>query len=378
MQLAILCGGLATRLGDISKSTPKVLLDIEGRPLLDLILEEYEKLGFDSFVLLAGHLSEKFKHYESKNVKIIVEKELLGTGGAVINALDSLDDMFWLLNGDTYIMASDLKKFVEFSKDKPVSLYLAYDDARDRDIPVLENDRITGFSFSRELEGKAFVNVGFFSFSKKELISFETKKMSMEKDIISKLASEGKVYAFKGNGRFFDIGRPERLKGFRKIMREKPFRNKAVFIDRDGTIIEHVPYINNPEHVVVKKDVVEKLKDFRKAGYKIILISNQSGIKKGKITQEQHDAVMARMNHLLEKQGLILDDVFFCFSRDEDNDPRRKPEPGMIFEARDKFHLDLQKCVMVGDRDDVDMEAGRRAGIKRLYLINEFIKKANP
>ena len=65
MQLAILCGGLAKRLGAISASTPKSLMDINGRPLLDLILEESREAGFDRFVLLAGHLSEKFNSYKS-------------------------------------------------------------------------------------------------------------------------------------------------------------------------------------------------------------------------------------------------------------------------------------------------------------------------
>ncbi|MCX6773984.1 MAG: HAD-IIIA family hydrolase, partial [Candidatus Micrarchaeota archaeon] len=376
MQLAILCGGLAKRLGTISASTPKALLDINNRPLLDLILEESREAGFDRFVLLAGHLSEKFSGYKSDKIDIIVEKEALGTGGAVINALESLDDKFWVMNGDTYIMASDLKDYVDFSKAKPNSIYCTYEDSFDRDVPLVEKDTVKGFF--RSEKGKSWVNVGFFSFTKKDLIHFENKPMNLEKDIISKLASEGKVYAFKGNGKLYDIGRPERLEDFRKTMKEKPFRNKAVLIDRDGTIIEHVPYISDPAHVVIKKDVVERLKQFKEAGYYIILISNQSGIKKGKITKDQHDRVMERINHLLENQGLKLDDVFFCFSTDEDNDPRRKPEPGMIFEARDKFHLNLSRCIMVGDRDDIDMEAGRRAGVGKRYLINGFLKAPKP
>jgi len=376
MQLAILCGGLAKRLGSISASTPKSLMDINGRPLLDLILEECREAGFDRFVLLAGHLSEKFNSYKSKDIEIVVEKEALGTGGAVINALESLDDRFWLINGDSYLMASDLKDFINFSKTKPASIYCTYEDAFDKDLPLLEKEKVKGFF--RTNEGKSWANVGFFSFERRLLEGFENKKMNLEKDIISKLASEGKVYVFKGNGKLFDIGRPERLENFRNIMKEKPFKNKAVLIDRDGTIIEHVPYISNPEHVKIKKDVVERLKEFKEAGYYIILISNQSGIKKGKITRDQHDKVMERINRLLESQGLRLDDVFFCFSTDDDNDPRRKPEPGMIFEARDKFHLDLSKCLMVGDRDDVDMEAGRRAGVGKRYLINDFLKSAKP
>ena len=206
---------LTTYLGGIptQEAMERELLRMKGE-------DAFGKIFYDEGeVRRLTHLSEKMKHYESSKVKIVVEKELLGTGGAVINALESLDDRFWLVNGDEYILASDLGRFIEFSKDKPVSLYLTYDDAFDKDVPLLEGGKVN--SFFRSSEGKAFVNVGFFSFEKKELKGFENKHMNIEKDIISKLASEGKVHAFKGNGRFFDIGRPERLENFRNVMKDR-------------------------------------------------------------------------------------------------------------------------------------------------------------
>jgi D-glycero-D-manno-heptose 1,7-bisphosphate phosphatase len=375
MQLAILCGGLATRLGGLSKSTPKSLMDINGRPFLDLVFEEYRGAGFDSFVLLAGYLADQLKRYESNDVRMVIEPEPLGTGGAVLNALDKLDERFWVANGDTYLMAPDLKEFISFSMDKPASMYLTFDDSFDKDVPKMEKDRVIGFH--RSDEGKDWVNAGFFSLSKAALKGFDKGKMGLETGVLSKIAPQGGLYGFKGKGKLFDIGRPERLELFRNFMKEKGKR-KAVLIDRDGTLMEHVHYINDPDKVEIKELVVEKLKAFRDAGYMLILVSNQAGVKKGFVTMEQHDAVMQRLNEMLLEKGLELDDVFFCFSTDEENDPRRKPGIGMITEAKEKYGLDLSQCVMVGDREDVDMEAGRRAGVGRLYLVDDFVKSAKP
>jgi histidinol-phosphate phosphatase family protein len=375
MQMAILCGGLATRLGDLSKSRPKSLMDINGRPLLDLLLEQYRGAGFSRFVLLAGYLSEHMKSYESNDVKMVVEPEPLGTGGAVINALPYLEERFWVANGDSYFMAPDLKEFAEFSKQRPASLYLTYENAFEKDIPTMENGKVTGFH--RTSEGKDWANAGLCSISKDLLKGFGKGKLTLEKDILSKIASEGGLYGFRGKGRLFDIGRPERLELFRNVMRENGKR-KAVLVDRDGTLMEHIHYINDPDDVAVKELVAEKLKLFMDAGYMIILVSNQAGVKKGLVTMEQHDAVMKRLNELLMSKGVELDDVFFCFSADEDNDPRRKPGIGMIMEAKEKYGLDLSQCVMVGDREDVDMEAGKRAGVGRLFLVDAFVKTAKP
>jgi len=375
MQLAILCGGLATRLGELSKGAPKALMDVNGRPFLDLVMEEYRNANFARFVLLAGYLADQFKRYESADTAMVVEPEPLGTGGAVLNALGQLEDRFWLANGDTYLMAPDMAEFIAFSKDKPASMYLAYEGSFDKDVPKMDGDRITGFI--RSDTGRDWTNAGLFSFSKDALKDFGKGKLSLEKDILSKIAAQGKLYGFRGKGKFFDIGRPERLELFRNFMKEKGKR-KAVLVDRDGTIVEHVHYLNDPDGVVLKELVVEKLRAFRDAGYMIIMISNQSGISKGLITMEQHDAVVRRMNELLAEKDLELDDVFFCFSADGDNDPRRKPGPGMIFDARDRYGLDLSQCVMVGDRDDTDMEAGRRAGVGRCYLVDDFVKSAKP
>jgi NDP-sugar pyrophosphorylase family protein len=191
MQLAILCGGIATRLGDLSKNTPKILMDINGTPFIEILLAEYRKAGFDKFVLLTGHLGKKLKKYESNNIQIMIEKKPLGTGGAVTHALDKLDSHFWVANGDTFIKAEYVKRYIEYSK-------------------VHENSSFI-------LGSK---HAGLFSFNKDFILLFKIlpesrdKQLNLEKDILSRMCD---VHYYVGIGKFHDIGTPERLEEFRKF-----------------------------------------------------------------------------------------------------------------------------------------------------------------
>lgn len=144
---------------------------------------------------------------------------------------------------------------------------------------------------------------------------------------------------------------------------------KALFMDRDGTVIEHVHYINDPGNVRLVMPAAEKMREFQENGYLIIIITNQSGIARGKISRQQYEAVNFRMLELLGKEGVKVDAVFMCPSHPDANDFRRKPNPGMLLEAAEKFKVSLRDSLMVGD-DEKDLEAGRRAGAKALSVAD--------
>jgi D-glycero-D-manno-heptose 1,7-bisphosphate phosphatase len=147
---------------------------------------------------------------------------------------------------------------------------------------------------------------------------------------------------------------------------------RALFLDRDGTIIEHVPYLKEPEKVALVRGMAQKIIEFRNAGYLAIIITNQSGIGRGIISKKQYDAVNARMEELLEEQGAKIDAIFMCPSKPEDKDPRRKPSPAMILEAAKKYKLSLVDSVMVGDSAS-DMGAGISAGVGRNIFSKNFV-----
>ena len=340
MQLCILCGGRATRLGEIAKTTPKCLQKINEKPLLDILIAEYKKSGFTDFVLLAGHLGDQLKKYESKDIKVIIEKSPLGTGGAIINALPHLQSQFYVVNADTFIKAESLGNFLRYSKDKSASLIF--------------NDTHAGlFSFMRE---------ELYTVAAKQGI-IPDKQYNLEKDIILYMKN---MHYYVDKGKFWDIGVPKRLEEFRKY-----FNRPALFLDRDGTIIKHVPYITDPNDVVLVDNVMDQMKKAKAQGYYLIMISNQSGVAKGIISQNNYNKVHTRMIDLLKKEGIILDGQYICLSADNKH-PDRKPNPGLLLKAAKDFNLDLSDCIFVGDRLKIDIAAGKKAGINKLYLTKDF------
>jgi len=135
----------------------------------------------------------------------------------------------------------------------------------------------------------------------------------------------------------------------------------AVFLDRDGTIIRDVHYINDPEKVELFPDVPAALQRLKAAGFRVIVITNQSGFARGIVTQEQYDAVQARMLELAGPEN--IDATYMC----PDFGPRRKPSPEMILEAARDLDIDPRRSCMIGDKAS-DILCGRNAGAKTIFI----------
>ena len=144
---------------------------------------------------------------------------------------------------------------------------------------------------------------------------------------------------------------------------------KAVFLDRDETLIPDPGYINNPAYFDVFPWVPGALKLLQQAGFKLILITNQSGIGRGLIDPKQLDAIHRKLNHTLHEAGArAFDLIEICPHRPTDNCDCRKPKPKLILDAATKLSLDLSQCFLIGDRDS-DVEAGNNAGLKKSFKI---------
>ena len=135
----------------------------------------------------------------------------------------------------------------------------------------------------------------------------------------------------------------------------------AVFLDRDGTLIRNVDYINDPKDVELLPGVGDALAKLKAAGFKVVIVTNQSGFARGRVTQEQYDAVQGRMLELLGSE--LIDATYMC----PDFGPRRKPEPAMILEAANDLHLDPARSCMIGDKAS-DVLCGQAAGTKTIFI----------
>ncbi len=149
---------------------------------------------------------------------------------------------------------------------------------------------------------------------------------------------------------------------------------KAVFLDRDGTIIRDMVYLNDPAAIDVFTESYEAIKLLNQAGYVIILVTNQSGVARG-IVQEP---ILKQINQIIvddfRKNGAEILDVYYCAESVDSNHANRKPNPGMLLDAAEKHQIDLKQSWMVGDRM-TDVDAGLRAGCKSILLQNSTTPK---
>lgn len=127
--------------------------------------------------------------------------------------------------------------------------------------------------------------------------------------------------------------------------------NKAVFLDRDGTINEEVDYLHEPEKLRFIDGVISALSILKNKGYKLIVISNQSGVGRGYFPIEDVDKVNEHMNKLLSSKGVRIDGFYFCPHTDADGCNCRKPLPYMYLKAAKDFDIDLKASYMVGDKE---------------------------
>ena len=149
-------------------------------------------------------------------------------------------------------------------------------------------------------------------------------------------------------------------------------KNKAVFLDRDGTLNEDPGYIGDPNKLVLYPDVGESLKLLKnKYNFKLIVISNQSGVARGLISEEDVIAMNSELNKRLSTFGVIIDDFYYCihhpeFSKKEDCDCR-KPSPKMILDSSKDHNIDLTKSYFIGDTI-ADIEAAKNAGVRSILV----------
>jgi D-glycero-D-manno-heptose 1,7-bisphosphate phosphatase len=145
---------------------------------------------------------------------------------------------------------------------------------------------------------------------------------------------------------------------------------KAIFLDRDGTVIQHEHYLTDANKVALAHGTPRALQLFKDAGYLLVVITNQSVIGRGDGTEEEVNACNRRMCDLLNEHELEFDGLYYCPHTPEDHCRCRKPKPGMLNQAAHDLHLDIGQCVMIGD-NITDVEAGHNAGCIFSILIGE-------
>jgi D-glycero-D-manno-heptose 1,7-bisphosphate phosphatase len=141
---------------------------------------------------------------------------------------------------------------------------------------------------------------------------------------------------------------------------------KAVFFDRDDTLIYDVPYNGDPDRVELMPGALEACRLLKQNGFELFIISNQSGVGRGRITAEQVNVVNERVLQLFGEH--LFTDIYCCYDTPEDPLDCRKPSPKMILQAAERYDIDLSQSFMVGDKKS-DIDAGRNAGCRSILFL---------
>ena len=265
-QAVILCGGLGTRLGKITKITPKPLIKIGKEPFLNSLIERLAKYKLDKILLLCSYKSKKFfKKYHNKKInkftKVICidEKRLLGTGGALVNAKNKLANYFYLLNGDTYFDGDLLQLNENFNKKKFDVIVSTKKIYNTRYGAFKEKNNIIQEFNNYAKKEKANINLGTYIVKKNILNEFKKEPLSFENDILPKLVKKKKVQcSFFPNNFFLDIGVNSDLKKAKSILPK--IKYPAVFFDRDGVINKDTGYVSQIKKFIFTKNIFKIIK----------------------------------------------------------------------------------------------------------------------
>ena len=226
MQMVILCGGLATRLGNLAKDIPKSMMEIEGKPFLEYQIENLKRHSIKDVVLCAGHLSEKIEEHFRDGSKFDVNIKYsydgdkpLGPIGAVKNAEPLLDDEFFIMYGDSYLSVDFKEAYSFFKKNDKLSLMVVYKnhDKYDKSNLTVENNMVKSYGKKDAI----YIDYGTSVLRKKALDFIPKNTMYSTGQFFSDLIKKKELLAFEAKERFYHIGNPEALEEFRNLIRSK-------------------------------------------------------------------------------------------------------------------------------------------------------------
>lgn len=143
---------------------------------------------------------------------------------------------------------------------------------------------------------------------------------------------------------------------------------RAIFLDRDGTLIEEKDYLSRPEQVAIFPGAAAALRQLGGAGFKLFIVSNQSGVGRGYFTMADVERVHEHLTGLLKTEGVEFEKIYVAPEAPGAPSRGRKPLPQFLFDARDEFHLDLASSYVIGDKMS-DLECGWNAGVKKSILV---------
>jgi histidinol-phosphate phosphatase family protein len=373
LTVAVLAGGLGTRLRSVVADRPKVLADIHGRPFLAYLLDQLAGAGCRCVVLCTGYLGEQVsrvfgRSYGPLEIRYSQEQEPRGTGGALKLAIENFNsDPVLVMNGDSFC-GIDLKAYWNWhcrqQATASVALTRVMRNERYGLVKLDSGDRIVEFS-EKKTGGEGWINAGIYFLSQELLRAIpKTGSVSLERDIFPQWVGRG-LYGYRGAAPFLDIGTPEDFgvaeNFFARLRLNESPRRRFVVLDRDGTIIQECEYLSDPEQVTLIPGAGTALSELQRMGFGLAVITNQSGVGRGFFDLDRVNLIHQRLERLLATEGVRLDGLYVCPHTPDDDCACRKPRLGLIRQASSELDFDLKESIVIGDKP-CDIEMGRIAG----------------
>ena len=415
-----MAGGKGTRIASVRSDVPKPMIKICGKPILEHQIDNLKACGLTDIILVIGYLGEKIKEYfgdGSKfgvNIEYFVEDHPLGTAGALFK-MPQLTEDFLLLCGDV-IIDVDFNRFIAFHKEHQAWASLVahpnghpYDSSllvTEIDAPktvggmpedthrvirwMAKEDERTYYK-NRVNAGIELISPGLLKVTMKNFVPRHPEtpdKIDLDRDVLKPNIPSGKIFAYDTPEYIKDMGTPDRfyetendIESGKVHARNLKNKQKAIFLDRDGTINKMVGFVTKPEQFELIEGAAEAIKAINKSGYLAIVVTNQPVIARGDCTFEELQTIHDKMETELGKVGAFVDAIYVCPHHTDKgfegerpeykcNCDCRKPKPGLLLQASKDFNIDLSESYMIGDSHR-DVEAGENAEVKKCIKVEE-------
>lgn len=414
-----MAGGRGTRIAELFPDIPKPLIPVAGVPILEREIRSLCAQGFKDIILTVGYLADKIMAYfgdgSQLGVKIdyFVEETPLGNAGALFRLRDKTgNEPFLLLNADAAFDV-DFNRMVAFHRSHGglVTLFthpnshpydsglIVADDRGNVERWLANEDERPQWYDNRVNAGLHVIDPKVLDLSLAHLdidagTGLPKGKVDLDRQILKPLCGTRQMFCYDSPEYVKDMGTPERYHQVEAdykngIVQAKNLSNKqkAVFLDRDGTINKYVGFLRNIDDFELIDGVSEAIKRINQSGYLAIVVTNQPVIARGEVTWEELNEIHRKMATLLGRDGAYVDAIYICPHHPdkgfEGERPEykidcdcRKPNPGLLLQAAKDFNIDLSKSIMIGDSDR-DVEAGEAAGCKTCINIKNKLLNEN-
>ena len=398
MKVVICAGGKGSRISSLFNDIPKPMIKFGDKPILEHEIICLRDQGFKDIVLTISHMGDIIKDYfkDGKwlgvNIDYYFEETPLGNAGALFKIKDKLTEDFLLLNADS-MFDIDFNRFVKFHKSKgglaSIFVHPNYHPYDSGIVFIDENDSVTKWLAKEDDKPKWYrnlVNAGIHILSPKLLEqSFEQEKIDLDRMILKPLCGTNKLFAYQSSEYVRDMGTPDRFysvsKDFQSGLvhkRNLVNKQKAIFLDRDGTINKYVGFLRDIDDFELLPNVAKAIRMINDSEYLAIVVSNQPVIARGEVSYEELDEIHNKMETLLGNEGAYLDAIYYCPHHPDkgfkgerkelkiDCDCR-KPKIGLLLKAKERFNIDLESSYFVGDTS-LDIQTGKNAKMKTILI----------